>query len=168
MTVGVILIMVGGFWTLAYIPIDRELENLKQQIVDIRKSNAQHFANDDVKFLTQKEHIEFNTNINKNIDRLSEDLALTRKDIETRRVETATRQDLQNALNTTRVEFLSEVKRLDQATADNMKRREFEAWKAERDKTIASIQDRQNRFTEALDAMYSRIMQQTPTYAPRQ
>lgn len=169
MTVGVILVMVGGFWTLAYIPIQTSLVDLKQQLMDLREADIRHMSSADNKFLTQREYEQNKVYMQRNIDHLTSDIANIRKDIQARRAEIATRQDFQNALNTTRVEFLSEVKRLDQATNDMMKRKEFEVWKSERDKTIAAIQDRQNRFTEALDSMYSKIMQQAPSYVvPRQ
>ena len=66
-----------------------------------------------------------------------------------------------------RLEFMAEIKRLDQKTDDLMSRREFEVWRSERDKNLSALQTRQDRFTEALDAMYSRIMQQQPSYPPR-
>lgn len=168
MTVGVILVMVGGFWTLAYIPIQTSLVDIKQQLADLREADIRTMSNIENKFLTQREHLEYKTYLQRNVDHLTSDIANIRKDIEMRRAEIVTRQDVQNALNTTRVEFLSEVKRLDQATNDMMKRKEFDVWKSERDKTIGAIQDRQNRFSEALDAMYSKIMQQAPAYSPRQ
>lgn len=122
MTVGLFVVMAGGYWTLAYIPISNDIKELKRDHKELRQ------------------------------------------ELVAAKQEATTRQDLQQTLNTTRLEFLAEIKRLDQRDEDVMRRKEFEAWKAERDKTIASIQDRQNRFTEALDAMYSRIMQQQPSY----
>ena len=124
-SIGLVVLLAGGYWTLAYLPISSNISELKQ-------------ANKD----------------------LTEELALQRK-------EAVSRQDLQNTLTTTRLEFLAEIKRLDQRVDPMMPRREFEAWKMERDVTISGIRDRQNRFAEALDAMYSKIMQQQPLN-PRQ
>lgn len=125
MTIGLVILMAGGYWTLAYIPITNNIADIKQQVKDIHN------------------------------------------ELDAQRKEVVTRQDLQNSLNTTRVEFLSEVKRLDQKDEDMMKRREFDVWKAERDARLQSIITRQDRFTEALDAMYSRLMQQQPSYQQR-
>lgn len=168
MTVGLIFVMVGGYWTLAYMPIQTSIAELKQQVSILSARDDKHFSDDDNKFLTQKEHSEFKSNVQEYIKRIATDASELRKQMEERRSEAATRTDVQSALNTTRVEFLSEIKRLDQMNLDNMKRKEFEAWKSERDKTITSIQDRQNRFSEALDVMYSRITQQPPSYILKQ
>lgn len=162
MTIGLVLSMVGGFWYLAYLPIQQTLNDLKQQTTDIRESLTRLRVDDEQKFLTQKEHNEFKANVHAADMRIDKDLDDVRKEIVAARAEAATRADVQQALNTTRVEFLAEIRRLNDLIAGDMKRKEFETWRMERDKTINSIQDRQNRFTEALDAMYSRLMQQTP------
>ena len=169
MGIGLLFVLLGGYWTLAYLPIQSSLSDLKHEISDLRDRDNKHFEADANNYLTQKEHNEFKSNVSTSINRLLEDMKDQRKELEARRAEAATRQDVQNALNTTRVEFLAEIKRLDQATSGSMKRLEFDAWRMERDKTISAIQDRQNRFTEALDSMYSRLMQQAPSYVvPRQ
>lgn len=66
---------------------------------------------------------------------------------------------IQQNLYTTQSEFHSEIKRLDQEHSGIMKREEFYAWKNERDKTLGLMQSRQDAFTQALDAMYSRLIQ---------
>lgn len=168
MTVGLVLSMVGGFWYLAYLPIQRTLDDLKQQTTDIRESLTRLRVDDEQKFLTQKEHNEFKANVHAADARIDKDLADLRKEIVTARAEAATRSDMQQALNTTRVEFLAEIKRLNDLMAGDMKRKEFETWRLERDKTISALQDRQNRFSEALDAMYSKLMMQLPFFKQNQ
>lgn len=164
MTIGLLVVMVGGFWSLAYIPIQTNIEELKKQVAELRSSDQQHFNNDDIKFLTQKEHNEFKSNVHDADRRTSDDIKELKRHVETLRTEALTRLDAQQLLNTTRLEFLAEVKRLDQLNADNMKRKEFDVWQKEREKTISAIQERQNRFSEALDSMYSKLMQQAPSY----
>lgn len=160
MTVGLGVTMLGGFWYLAYIPIS----DMKSQITELRSNEAQHRSDDEAKFLTQKEHNEFKGNVHASDARIDAETANLRKEIVAARAEAATRADVQQALNTTRVEFLAEVRRLNDLMAGDMKRIEFETWRLERDKTISALQDRQNRFSEALDAMYSKLMQQIPSY----
>ena len=74
------------------------------------------------------------------------ELRLLLRDIQTeterRRIEVATKTDVATLLGTTRLEFLSEIKRLDAMNVGDMKRDEFAAWKAERDGLIATIQKR--------------------------
>lgn len=168
MTVGLVVLMLGGYWTLAYLPISANQQRFEQQLNDLRNDINRHYAADDAKYLTQKEHNEFKNNVEKSDDQHARAIESLRKEIDQARTDSVKRSDLQQALNTTRVEFLSEVKRLDQLIADDMKRKEFEVWQKEREKTISSLQDRQNRFSEALDAMYSRIMQQSPLLQQRQ
>lgn len=168
MAVGLVVVLVGGFWTLAYIPISDNQKRLEQQLNELRNDIQHHYAADDAKYLTQKEHNEFKTNVIAADDRHGTDIAEIKKIITSLRTEVMTRSDAQQLLNTTRVEFLAEVKRLDQLELDNMKRKEFDVWQKEREKTIGALQDRQNRFSEALDSMYSRIMQQMPSYQQKQ
>lgn len=165
MTIGLVVVMVGGFWTLAYIPIDNNQKRFEQQLNDLRNEFQRHLGLDDSKYLTQKEHNEFKANVYETDRRHTTDIVELRRHVEVLRTEAATRADVQQALNTTRVEFLAEIKRLDQLQIDNMKRKEFEVWQKEREKTISSIQERQNRFSEALDSMYSKLMQQMPSYS---
>jgi hypothetical protein len=167
MTIGLVVVMVGGFWTLAYIPIDNNQKRMQQEIADLRDSIARHYSSDDSKYLTQKEHNEFKYNVLANDNRNLDDVKEIKKHVEVLRTEAITRSDAQQLLNTTRLEFKAEIGRIDSLLVDNMKRKEFEAWKSERDKTITIIQDRQNRFAEALDSMYSKIMLQAPSYQQR-
>lgn len=167
MSVGLFFVLVGGFWTLAYLPISATLDELKEEIKDLRSLDAKNMADVTNRFASIREHEEFKTITRDQLNRVLKDVSETRKEVETRRAEIATRTDVQQALNTTRVEFLSEIKRLDQLNLDNMKRVEFGVWKSERDKLIASIQERQNRFSEALDAMYSKITSQPPSFPER-
>lgn len=168
MTVGLVLTMVGGFWYLAYIPIQRTFDDMKAQISELRNMQVALRNDDEAKYLTQKEHQEFKSNVHAADARIDVEMANLRKEIVTVRSEAATRSDMQQALNTTRVEFLAEIKRLNDLMADDMKRKEFDAWKMERDKVIALMQDRQSRFSEALDSMYSKLMTQMPFFKQNQ
>lgn len=153
MTIGLVVVMVGGFWTLAYIPIDNNQKRLEKQINDLRAELQHHMTNDDAKYLTQKEHNEFKHNTERSDEQQIKNFE-------------ALKNEMERAVK--REEFISEIKRLDQSLDDDMKRKEFEMWRLEREKTIAAIQDRQNRFSEALDSMYSRLMQQMPSYQQKQ
>lgn len=167
MSVGLVFILVGGFWTLAYLPIQESIRELKAQVNELRGLDARTMADVTNRFVSLREHEDYKSAIRDQVKRLSEDISAMRKEIETRHSEIATRSDIQQALNTTRVEFLSEIKRLDQANQGDMKRVEFEIWKSERDKTISIIQERQSRFAEALDSLYSKITLQPPSYPER-
>jgi len=75
----------------------------------------------------------------KDIGEVKQDLRDFRTETEKRRIEVATKTDVATLLGTTRLEFLAEVKRLDEMNRGDMKRDEFGAWKAERDGLIATI-----------------------------
>ena len=76
--------------------------------------------------------------------------------IEKRRIEAATKADVAQLLTTTRLEFLSEVKRLDQWTTGQMTKSEFVAWKNERDSVIKIIEDRLNSLSTRLIGVEAR------------
>lgn len=140
MTVGVIMVMVGGFWTLAYLPISSDIDELKKQIESFRNIQGAHSV------------------IQESIARINQDILTLKKETEARRQELATRQDVQNGLNTTRLEFLSEIKRLDQVTSDALMRREFDRWRNERERTINSIEDRLKTLHDSLDVLNAKIL----------
>lgn len=167
-TVGLLIVIVGGFWQLAILPVQNAMHDLRDQVTELRTNEAKHFMDDDNKFLTQKEHGEFKNNVHAQDIRSTADLKELNREVETLKRDVISRADAQALLNTTRLEFLSEIKRLDQLVHNHMDRKEFDVWKSERDKVIAIIQDRQNRLSEALDSMYSKLMQQIPSYQQKQ
>lgn len=140
MTVGVIMVMVGGFWTLAYIPIQSDIKELKAEASSLRNIQGAHSV------------------IQESISRLNQDITNLKKETESRRQELATRQDVQNALSTTRLEFLAEIKRLDQVTSDTLKSKEFDAWRNERERTINNIEDQLKRLHETLDILNNKVL----------
>ena len=61
---------------------------------------------------------------------------------ERRRVEVATKTDVATLLGTTRLEFISEIKRLDALGAGSMKQDEFRSWRTEHDNLTVAMQKR--------------------------
>ena len=61
------------------------------------------------------------------------------ENVEKRRVEAASKADVSQLLNTTRVEFLAEIKRLDEKSAGMMSQYAFAIWRQERDVLIGQM-----------------------------